>query len=91
MEEMNNTSDRQNASEKRNTLLIVIGWIMAILSLFVYPYFAFGLAGVIMGILATKNGSRTGLPVIVANIILMAIGLIAGGVIMNNIRHLIGI
>ena len=44
-----------------------------------------------MGILATKNGSRAGLPLIVSSIILMGIGLMFSGVIMNYTRHYLGI
>ncbi|MFZ5987862.1 MAG: hypothetical protein ACOYWZ_12155, partial [Bacillota bacterium] len=65
-----------------NIALLAIGWISAIASLFGYP-FIFGVVGVIMGILATKNGSRTGLALIVTSIVLMGIGLIFSGVIMN--------
>jgi MFS family permease len=75
---------------KSSVALLVLGWISAILSLFVYP-FIFGVVGVIMGILATKNGRRTGLPLIVSSIILMGIGLMFSGVIMNYTRHYLGI
>jgi hypothetical protein len=70
-------------------LLIAIGWICAILSLFIYP-FVFGVAGVIMGILATKSNNRAGLSVIVGSILLMGVGLIYSGVILNYTRHYLG-
>jgi len=73
-----------------STIFIVLGWISAILSLLAYP-FIFGVVGVIMGILAAKNGSRAGLPLIVVSIILMSVGLIYSGVIMNYVRHYLGI
>jgi len=44
-----------------------------------------------MGILAAKNGNRAGLTVIVASIVLMGIGLIFSGIIMNYTRLLLGI
>ena len=75
---------------QNSTLFAIIGWISAFVSLLIYP-FIFGVLGVIMGILATKNGSRKGLPVIVASIVLMGIGLIFSGVILNNLRHYIGL
>ncbi len=67
-------------------LSIGIGWICAFLSLFILPY-AFGVIGVIMGILAAKNGSRHGLPIIMANIILMGIGLMFNNVILDYTMH----
>jgi hypothetical protein len=70
--------------------LMVIGWISAVLSLFAYP-FIFGVVGVIMGIMATKSGSRAGLSLIVTSIILMGIGLIFSGVIMNYTTHFLGL
>lgn len=69
---------------------VAIGFISAIVSLFAYP-FIFGVVGVIMGILSTKKGSRVGLFVIVTSIVLMGIGLIFSGVIMNYTRHFLGI
>ncbi|NLL05904.1 MAG: hypothetical protein GX270_08975 [Clostridiaceae bacterium] len=75
---------------KGTGLLVVLGYICAIVSLFAYP-FIFGVVGVIMGILSTKNGSRAGLFVIISSIILMGIGLIFSGVIMNYTRHYFGI
>jgi len=75
---------------KGTGFLVAIGFISAIVSLFAYP-FIFGVVGVIMGILSTKNGSRAGLFVIVTSIILMGIGLIFSGVIMNYTRHYLGI
>lgn len=75
---------------KGTGFLVAIGLISAIVSLFAYP-FIFGVLGLIMGILSTKNRSRAGLFVIVSSIILMGIGLIFSGVIMNFTRHYIGI
>lgn len=87
MVDRNNTS---GASVVRgNSFLIVLGWIAAILSLFGYP-FIFGVVGVIMGILATKQGSKAGLALVVSSIILMGIGLIFSGTIMNYTRYYLG-
>lgn len=69
---------------------LIIGWISAVISLVRYP-FIFGVLGVIMGILATKRGSRAGLGLIMTSIILMAIGLIFGGVFFNYLSRYLGI
>jgi hypothetical protein len=88
MENPNNTS--RTSVAKGSGLFISIGWIAAIISLFGYP-FIFGVVGVIMGILATKKGSRAGLALIVGSIVLMGIGLIFSGVIVNYTRHYLGL
>ncbi len=75
--------------KKSSTLLLVLGWIAAIASLVRYP-FIFGVIGVVMGILATKNGSKAGLPLIMASMALMAAGLIFNAVIFNYLRHFLG-
>lgn len=89
---MNETGNADNtvAATRGKAFFITIGWISAILSLFIYP-FIFGVLGVIMGIISTKGGSRAGLSVIVASIIAMGIGLIYGPVILNYTRHYLGI
>lgn len=79
-------SKSSDTSTKGTVLFIVIGWICAFLSLFILPY-AFGVIGVIMGILTAKNGSRLGLPIIMANIILMGIGLMFNNVILDYTMH----
>jgi hypothetical protein len=88
MDEPNNSNNA--VATKGGSLLVVVGGICAILSLFAYP-FIFGVVGVITGILATKNGSKAGMTLIVASIILMGIGLLFSGVIMNYTRHYLGI
>jgi len=90
MDDINGTHNEQYTAGKYNALLIAVGWICAILSLVIYP-FVFGLIGVVTGVLASKSGSRAGLPVIVASILLMGIGLIFGDVIRNYVRLYLGI
>lgn len=65
-----------SASESiRKALLLMAGWVSAVLALFIYP-FVFGMLGVICGILATKNSrSRIGIYLVVSAIILMGVGL----------------
>jgi len=90
MNDENRTGSNEVALKRNNTVFLVVGWISAIISLFIYP-FVFGVIGVIAGILSTKGGSRAGLSLIVASIILMGIGMIFSGVIMNYTRRLLGI
>jgi uncharacterized membrane protein len=90
MGETNEVRNENRASGVNKAVFITLGLICAVLSLFIYP-FIFGVVGVIMGILVTKEGSKAGLPVIVTSIILMGIGLIYSGVILNYTRHYLGI
>jgi uncharacterized membrane protein len=91
MEDINNLEETQHEeSVSRSRLFLIIGWIAAIISLFAYP-FIFGILGVTMGILTTKRGNRSGLYLIIFSIVLMGIGLIFSGVIMNYTRHFLGI
>lgn len=89
MDDMNN-SGTLHVKGKGNVAYLVIGWICAIVSLFWIPVLL-GAAGVIMGILATKSGSRAGLALIMTSIILMAVGLIFSGVFYNYLSHFLGI
>ncbi|NJD02401.1 MAG: hypothetical protein FIA99_07365 [Ruminiclostridium sp.] len=82
-------SGRVSVKKKSSTFLLVLGWIAAVASLVRYP-FIFGVFGVIMGIIATKNESRAGLPLIMASMALMAIGLIFNAVIFNYLTHFLG-
>jgi len=73
---MNNVQEisKQNESYRRGVLLLA-GWVSAVMSLFLYP-FVFGMLAVISGILATKNNkSRIGVYLVVFSILLMGIGL----------------
>ena len=89
MEFMNNAGGARTQA-RGSMAFLVIGWISAIISLVRYP-FIFGVLGVVMGVLATKRGSRVGLGLIMTSIILMAIGLIFGGVFFNYLSHYLGI
>lgn len=90
MNEEERAGNSEAVIKKNYTGILVIGWICALLSLFIYP-FIFGVLGVIAGILSTKGGSKAGLSLIVTSIILMGIGLIFSGVIMNYTRRFLGI
>lgn len=69
-------------------VLVITGWILALVSLWGYS-FIFGVIGVIMGILATKNGSKAGLSVIIANMIFMGTGLMFSEKIINYVTNFI--
>lgn len=90
MDRVNQNGSISRTAGKGNVLYLVAGWIAAIVSLVRYP-FIFGVVGIIMGILVSKNGRRAGMPLIVASIILMAIGLIFSGVFYNYLKHALGI
>lgn len=89
---MDNIGNKGNVAVKRksSTFLLILGWVAAFASLIRYP-FIFGVFAVIMGIVATKNGSRAGLPLIMASMILMAAGLLFSAVIYNYLTHFLGI
>lgn len=88
---MENRENIKSRSISRSSgLFIAIGWISAIISIFGYP-FIFGVVGVIMGILATKQGSKAGLGLIVGSIVLMGIGLVFSATIMNYTKHYLGL
>ena len=73
-----------------NILFLLIGWAAAVLSLIRYPYI-FGVIAVIMGIMASKNGSRTGLKLILASILFIATGLIFNEILFICLKQAIGI
>ena len=75
---------------KASGLYLVLGWIAAIASLIRYP-FIFGVVAVVLGVLVSKNGKRAGMYLIVASIILMAVGLIFSDVFYNYLKHALGI
>lgn len=90
MEEINNLDRSRAAEGKSSIIFVLIGWISALLSVLAYP-FIFGVIGVIMGILASKNQSRAGLPIIVTSILLMGIGLIFSNPIAKYTMKLLGL
>lgn len=89
MDNINQNGSISKTTQKGNGIFLVVGWLSAIVSLVVYP-FVFGVVGIIMGVLVSKNGKRAGMPLIVASIILMAIGLIFSGVFFNYLKHALG-
>ena len=69
---------------------IALGWIFAITSLFFLPML-FGILGIIMGIIANKKGHRAGTIVIVANILMMAIGVLTGAILSTFLKMFLGV
>ncbi len=90
MDRISSNGSISRSAGKGAALYLVIGWIAAVVSLVKYP-FVFGVVGIIMGIIANKKGSKAAMPLIIASIILMAVGLIFSGVFYNNLRHVLGI
>ncbi len=84
----NSSTGKPGAAGK--ILLLLIGWLTAALSLIRYPYF-FGVIAVIMGITASKNGSRAGLTLILASILFIATGLIFNEIFFSCLKKVIGI
>lgn len=85
---MNNAHEisNQNVNLKKG-LLLLAGWVSAILALFVYP-FVFGMLGVVSGILATKNNkSKIGVYLVVSSIVLMGVGLVFSTKILPLVYH----
>ena len=73
---MDNVQEFSNPNEiLKKVALLFVGWVSAVLSIFIYP-FVFGMLGVVSGILATKNNkSRIGVYLVVASIVMMGVGL----------------
>ncbi len=82
MKEAYGSQKTRIAVRGRSIMLMVLGWVSAVLSVFVYP-FIFGFLGVVSGILASKYQSKAGLPLVVASIALMAVGLMFGNSILD--------
>ncbi|HOQ06348.1 MAG TPA: hypothetical protein PK127_02705 [Clostridiales bacterium] len=66
------------------------GWAAALASLVSYPY-VFGAAAIILGIRISKGGSRAGLPLVAASILLMAAGLIFSDMLHEYLKNIIGV
>lgn len=86
---MNNVQEISNQSVNfKKVLLLLSGWVAAVMSLFAYP-FVFGMLGVISGILATKNSkSRIGVYLVVTAIFFMGIGLAFSTKILMKVKTL---
>lgn len=90
MNEVNNNEGASRSAGMNAGLYLAIGWIAAIISLVRYP-FIFGVVGVIMGILVNKSEKKSGVPLIAASILFMAIGLIFSDIIFSFLKRTFGI
>jgi hypothetical protein len=88
MDDMNNVASVR-IEQKSGKFSLAVGYLAAIISLMLFP-FIFGAAGIILGIVASKNGSRSGLTLIVTSIALMAAGMLFGVAIFSNIKYFLG-
>ena len=71
-------------------LCAAAGWAAALASLVRYPY-VFGAAAIILGIRVSKGGSRAGMPLVAASILLMAAGLIFNDMLYEYLKIIVGI
>lgn len=90
MEYSCNNSGAGKPAAAGNILFLLIGWVAAAISLLRYPYF-FGVIAVIMGVMASRNGSRAGLKLILASILFIATGLIFNEIFFSCLKQVIGI
>ncbi len=82
--------DFQGKSIRSARWYIGLGWIFAILSMFVIPIL-FGVLGTVMGIIASKKGHKGGITVIVASILMMVIGILAGTILNTFLKIFLGV
>lgn len=84
--------NKNKSGERSSVLFVVLGFVSGLISLFIYPYsFITGILGIVLGILAIKNGNRVGLAVIISNIVLMGISFIYSEAIMSYLMYLLDI
>lgn len=81
-------SEQYSSTTESSGLYIAAGFLLSIASLAVFPV-PLGIGAIALGVLAAKRGNRAGIILIVVAIVLMVIGLIYGGVILNYLTHFI--
>ncbi len=80
MDKMDQTSNKSRTVQSAATIVCTAaGWLAAAASLVRYP-FIFGAVAIILGIRISKNGSRAGMPLVAASILLMAVGLMLNSI-----------
>lgn len=91
MDKVDQTSNKGRTAGSAGTLLcIACGWLAAAASLIIYP-FVFGAAAIILGIRISQKGSRAGMPLVAASILLMAVGLMFSDFVFDHLRNAIGV
>lgn len=91
MDKVDHTDKKRSAASKTGIILTTAaGWAAAVISLVIYP-FVFGAAAIILGILISKKGSRAGMPLIAASLLLMAAGLMFNNAIYDYLKNAVGV
>lgn len=75
---------------KCNIKYLVPGWIAAALSLVIFTFFL-GVVAIIMGIYASRDGGKAGMPLVIASILFMAAGLIFSDIFYVYVRQVLEI
>jgi len=74
-------------ADMAKVLFMAIGWVSAAISLVRFP-FIFGVVGVVMGILCSKNGSKAAQVLVVASILSIAASLAFKEVIYDHVKEI---
>jgi hypothetical protein len=91
MDKVDQSSNTSRTAKGAGTVLyIAAGWSAAAVSVVVYP-FIFGAAAIILGIRVSQKGSRAGMPLVAASILLMAVGLMLNNAVYDYLKNAIGI
>jgi len=91
MDKVDHTGTKSRTASKAGIILTAAaGWTAAVISLVRYP-FIFGAAAIILGIRTCKNGSKAGMPLVAASILLMAAGLIFNSILYDYLKSIVGV
>ncbi len=91
MDKVDQTSNTGRNAKGAGTLpYIAAGWLSAAASLIRYP-FIFGAAAIMLGIGISRKGSRAGMPLVAASILLMAVGLMLDNIVYDYLKNAIGV
>jgi len=89
MDKVDQAVKGRTASKTGIILTTAAGWTAAVISLVRYP-FIFGVAAIILGIWISKKGSKAGMPLVAASILLMAAGLIFNSMLYDYLKSIVG-
>ncbi|MDK2800859.1 MAG: hypothetical protein PWP27_2126 [Clostridiales bacterium] len=84
MEHIHQDQNFDRTAHNRGRTYIILGWVLAVASIFFYP-FILGTLGVLMGVIAKRKGAK-GNAVIIANILFALIGLMISALILTLFR-----
>lgn len=71
-------------------LCTAAGWAAAAASLVRFPYI-FGAAAIMLGIRLSRGGSRSGMPLVAASMLLMAAGLVFSDTLYEYLKNIAGV